>query len=231
MILIVKINIYEYDVTDLLRFLPFLEKETQRQIARLQKYDDKKRTLIGNYMAKYLIAKHTQQDIKDIHFITTKYGKKIVGNYSVSFNISHSGKWVMLALSTNEAIGIDIEKVSMINIGENAHFFNEIEQRYLKELPTNEAQYAFYRMWTAKESFFKCIGNGLSQPLNTCIVPLMPSSEPQFIKDLSLYNHHLQVYSFQIDSEYFCSVCTSEFIVPIHFMTLSKTDFKIQNLT
>ncbi|HDR6245758.1 TPA: 4'-phosphopantetheinyl transferase superfamily protein [Bacillus cereus] len=222
MILIVKININDYNLSNLIQFLPFLEQETQLQISRFQAPTDKKRTLLGNYAAKYFIARYTQQHIKDIHFTTNVYGKKIVQKHAISFNISHSGKWVMLALSTNESIGIDVEKIGIINTEETSCFFHEIEQRYLKKLTKKEAQYAFYRIWTAKESFLKCIGSGLSQPLNTFIVPLQLSSRPQIITDTRIYNSTLQVYSFQIDSEYFCSICTNDFKSPINIMTLPK---------
>ncbi|MEH7218024.1 4'-phosphopantetheinyl transferase family protein [Bacillus toyonensis] len=226
MILIVRIDINDHDLCHLIQLLPFLEQETQLQVSRLQALDDKKRTLLGNYIAKDFIARCTQQHIENIHFTTNIYGKKIVQKHSISFNISHSGKWVMIALSTNESIGIDVEKIDIINIEEVTRFFNAIEQRYLKELTGKEAQHAFYRIWTAKESFLKCIGKGLSQSLDTFIVPLQPSSQPQVIEDRSISNIKLQVYSFQIDSEHFCSVCTKNFPSSIDMITLSK-DFSV----
>ncbi|MDM5187175.1 4'-phosphopantetheinyl transferase superfamily protein [Bacillus sp. DX4.1] len=226
MILIVKMDINNYDLATLMRLLPLLEQETQLQVSRFQMPEDKKRTLLGNYVAKCLIARYTQQNIEHVHFTTNAYGKKTVQKSPISFNLSHAGKWVVIALSTNESIGVDVEKMEPIDIWEVATFFSIAEQRYLKGLVGEEAEHAFYRIWTAKESFLKCIGRGLSQPLDTFIVPLHSSAQPQSIESATVYSNTIQVYSFQIDSEHWCSISTNDFKFPVDIMTLSK-DFSV----
>lgn len=221
MILIVKMDINNYDLGTVMRWLPSLEHETQLQVSRFQVSEDKKRAILGNYVAKCLIAQYTHQNIEDINFITNEYGKKIVQKSPISFNISHAGKWVVIALSTNDSIGVDVEKMEPIDIWEVATFFNKTEQRYLKGLVGKEAQHAFYRIWTAKESFLKCIGRGLSQPLDTFIVPLQSSAQSQLVESAAEYNN-IQVYSFQIDSEHWCSVSTNDFKFPVDIITLSQ---------
>ena len=67
------------------------------------------------------------------------------------FNISHSGKYVLMVVSTAE-IGVDIEEIKSKDMSSLVRIFNEAEAKMIKEHSD------FYYLWCAKESLIKCMG-------------------------------------------------------------------------
>lgn len=76
------------------------------------------------------------------------------------FNISHSGEWVCLAVSSRE-VGVDIEKHDEKRTRLAKRFFSEKEQQVCRSVKD------FFDIWTQKEAFIKAIGVGLSYGINT----------------------------------------------------------------
>lgn len=77
----------------------------------------------------------------------------------VHFSISHSGEFVMCALS-DEEIGCDIQQTSTSRISVAKRFFTDQEQ--IQVSSANDPQDEFTRLWTLKESYVKMIGMGIS---------------------------------------------------------------------
>ncbi len=67
------------------------------------------------------------------------------------FNISHSGKYVLMVVSTTE-IGVDVEEIKNKDMSSLVRIFNEAEAKMIKEHSD------FYYLWCAKESLIKCMG-------------------------------------------------------------------------
>ena len=78
----------------------------------------------------------------------------------VHFNISHSGDWVICAVS-GKAVGCDIEKVDREPEGVAQHFFHPKETEYLQKFQGEERNEMFFRLWTWKESYMKMTGEGV----------------------------------------------------------------------
>ncbi len=80
------------------------------------------------------------------------------------FNLSHSGDYVVLALSNTEC-GIDLQKMEegrdLVSLAER--FFTPAEAEMVRQ----EGDRAFYRLWTRKESYGKCTGEGIAPVLKT----------------------------------------------------------------
>jgi 4'-phosphopantetheinyl transferase len=80
------------------------------------------------------------------------------------FNLSDSGDWAVLGITTDGEIGVDIEALRPIpeirSIAER--FFSPTEETWLRALPLHEQPWAFHRMWTCKEAYLKAVGSGLS---------------------------------------------------------------------
>ena len=81
------------------------------------------------------------------------------------FNVSHSGKYIVMAVSSKE-IGVDIEENIEKNLTPLIHIFNEAEAKLLKEHTD------FYYLWCAKESLIKCIGSSISKVKEIPSLPL-----------------------------------------------------------
>ncbi|NBC81768.1 MAG: 4'-phosphopantetheinyl transferase superfamily protein [Bacteroidetes bacterium] len=69
------------------------------------------------------------------------------------FNIAHSGKYAICAISTNGEIGIDIEQIREIDI---SGFNNVLSDKQLKQVQNStNPLHTFYRLWTLKEAVIK----------------------------------------------------------------------------
>ncbi len=78
------------------------------------------------------------------------------------FSLSHSGEYVLLALSETE-VGADLQETRSQDYRKMAErFFSPGEAGLLqREAPENRAA-VFFRLWTRKEAFGKCQGSGLN---------------------------------------------------------------------
>ena len=93
-----------------------------------------------------------------------EYGKPSFKNSKYFFNTSHSGKYALCVISDVE-VGCDIEEIKEYKKRVANRFFTEKENNYL-ELSIDKDD-LFYRFWTLKESYIKCIGKGFGLSLNS----------------------------------------------------------------
>lgn len=82
----------------------------------------------------------------------------------LDFNISHSGAFALIALSTSRRVGVDIEaqreRFDWRAVAKSVFAPREIA--YLESLPEGARSDAFYDAWTAKEALVKALGTGIS---------------------------------------------------------------------
>ena len=102
---------------------------------------DQIRSLISSYL-KNLLSRE--------ELLKTSNGKPYFNN-GPYFNISHSGRYILMAVATSE-IGVDIEEIKNKDMSAIVRIFNEAEARMIKEHSD------FYYLWCAKESLIKCMG-------------------------------------------------------------------------
>lgn len=84
----------------------------------------------------------------------TPNGKPYLADHSELFlNLSHSGDYVVLALSNHE-VGVDIQKWRPVS--------DSLMKRILHiQEPYDIGEEGLFSIWTAKEAFVKCTGEGL----------------------------------------------------------------------
>ena len=117
------------------------------------------------------------------------YGSKISDNDKESFytNLSHSGDYVVLAVG-DSPVGIDVEYKNDKDFKVTKRMFTETEQSYiLNGADIESSQQRFRDIWTINEAFLKCLGIGISVPLNTFEPQFDQSSNMQYesgVKDL-----------------------------------------------
>lgn len=119
---------------------------------RLKLTDDKKRCVAGGLFIKKFLS-GAKISVND-------FGKPTADN-DLHFNISHSGDYVLFALSDRE-IGCDIEKARDINPEKLGKIvFCDNEMTAIKN--SADKLQCFFDLWTRKESLLKCIGKGFHQ--------------------------------------------------------------------
>ena len=130
---------------------------------------DKKLSLGAGALLECVLASH---GVTDLTF-TTEHNKKprLVNEYGIKFNISHSGTKVICAVSDND-IGCDVEQITDINMEiAKRFFFAEEYEALMKCTDRAERNDLFFRYWTLKESFMKAVGLGFMLALDDlCIL-------------------------------------------------------------
>ena len=79
----------------------------------------------------------------------------------VFFNLSHSGDYVVCAVSEKE-VGVDIQKMRAEGIEKLADRFFSVEERRILQ----GRQDLFYRLWTRKEAYGKLTGEGITAAID-----------------------------------------------------------------
>lgn len=101
-----------------------------------------------------------------------EYAKKQHLNLDKTYsNLSHSGEYVVCAIST-EPVGCDLEEIKDAPLKVAERRFCEGEIEYLSNLNEDLRNAEFYRIWTIKESYMKMTGEGLGMGLGSFEVSL-----------------------------------------------------------
>ncbi len=136
----------------------------------------------------------------ELHFIRNENGKPYIKNApNFHYNISHSGRWALCAISAKE-IGADIEQMKPINMEVLRRIATDREIEAVEQKTGQERDKAFYTLWTAKESYLKYLGLGIFDLLRATIPPKYALHVPIFT-----YSDH-----FSLDSDYVYSICSEE---------------------
>ena len=145
------------------RYLKNLPFELQNRILKYRHWEDAQRTVLGKALLidglYYLGFKN--YFLKDVRL--SEFNKPYFDN-SIDFNISHSGEFVVCAISLAGSIGIDIEEIKPIVFTELQMFFSDNECNKIEQ--SHNSTISFYKYWTQKEAFLKAIGMGLHVPIN-----------------------------------------------------------------
>ncbi|MGM7636979.1 4'-phosphopantetheinyl transferase family protein [Bacillus sp. Hm123] len=116
---------------------------------------------------RYILFKET--GLKGIRFQYGSYGKpylRLPGYTEVHFNISHSGHYLVGAVSIGYFIGIDIEWIKPIDFDCIDFFMSEKEIIQFNRIRLKEEKLDyFYTIWTLKEAYSKMLGMGLNMKL------------------------------------------------------------------
>lgn len=90
----------------------------------------------------------------------------------VHFNLSRSGDWCLIGVSTAGPIGVDIERVLAFDELEQvvANRFAAVEAAAILRFSGERRLRAFYNCWTRKEAYLKGTGVGLTGSLDRVVV-------------------------------------------------------------
>jgi 4'-phosphopantetheinyl transferase len=159
---------------------------SEDEIARAERFyfeKDRHRFIVSHGLLRILLASYLNTPFigaSQLRFSNNDYGKPSLDldrqDWTLNFNLSHSGELVLFAFTSTRQIGVDIEYMRPIldyqSLAE--HYFSPLENRMLQALPASARLEAFYQCWTRKEAYIKARGKGLSIPLDLFDVSLRP---------------------------------------------------------
>jgi len=140
----------------------FLSSEEKMVAGRFRLEGDRNRFVIGRQALRIIVSRYLSVKLMDISVVAEPGTKPQIScpATGIYFNISHSGEWVIIALSLDET-GVDVEKINpefdFFNLLED--HFKEAEQFFIND--SADPVSAFYLLWTRKEALMKAWGTGL----------------------------------------------------------------------
>jgi 4'-phosphopantetheinyl transferase len=144
--------------------LALLPEEKRERLGRTIRRDDRNRLAWGGILLGHLVALRTGQPFPAVAFGRSETGKPFLREPAgVHFNLAHSGRLIVAALSASP-VGVDVEEIGPVDspAATAGTFMSEKELRLFMRGSGEERLAFFYRVWTAKESFIKCTGEGFS---------------------------------------------------------------------
>ena len=170
------LEVSEFRLGELQKMLSADERE---RAARFRFQRDRNRFVVGRGCLRQILGRYSGTKPDRVRFKYGANGKpSLAGTLPdlIRFNLSHSDRLMLLAVSKGREIGIDVEKmdqqIEFDSIAER--FFSSREQATLQSLPEEQKCRAFFACWTRKEAFIKALGDGLSVPLDSFDVSLAP---------------------------------------------------------
>jgi 4'-phosphopantetheinyl transferase len=134
-------------------------KYAKENILRKFTYKEKCTCIINDFLLRELFYKNYGFRYGKNEIVINDFGKPFFReNCGYHFNFSHSDEYAVIALG-EIFVGVDIEKIEAFNIKTKSLFV--ADQDYLSECKT---KMSLCLLWTAKESYCKAVGYGLSVP-------------------------------------------------------------------
>jgi len=143
------------------------DAQRQQKCDACRQREDRLRAVAGDHLARLGLAKLCDVAPASIRFARTEAGKPYALGLDAHFNISHSGNFVVCAVS-DRPVGIDVEQIRAVRSKLTGKVCTPEELQYIREAPgwgeilTGEAMLRFFRVWTSKEAYFKWTGTGIT---------------------------------------------------------------------
>lgn len=205
----------------------FISERKRNKIKKFHKKEDKLRGIFSELLIRKMIIKELKIKNKDIIFEVDKYGKPFLKDREdIYINTSHSGEYVIGAVD-NKPIGVDVEMIKKMEVnGIIEKLFTPREQDYIldngKLITSSECIERFYEIWTLKESFVKCIGRGLSIPLNHFSIYFNEEREIEINTKVS--ENRFLFKEINLNKEYKISICSEGNIITNEYDYIFQDD-------
>jgi len=134
----------------------------QEKISRYIRWQDQHAGLFGKILLSEGLNLYSGSSLSLDDLLYNQFGRPFI-NSNIDFNISHSGEYVVCAVTDKGRVGIDIEKIREIDLSDFRRYMTDDEWQKIKE--AEQPNEKFYEYWTMKESVMKAEGKGLSIPL------------------------------------------------------------------
>lgn len=206
------IKIFSYNIEKTMQQENFDELRKNLTVKRIKKIDqykfniDSHRALISEVLMRNLAGEFLNLPGREVIIDRDKFGKPFLVDYNhLYINSSHSNNWVIGALS-DTPIGIDIEEIRPINLDIVLDFFTPNELLNFFKVDSELRTEYFYKIWTAKEAYTKCIGTGFSTDLRSFSI----NHNKVILKTSDCYKNLLSPYSITygtLDDYHIMAVC------------------------
>lgn len=172
------------------------------EIARARRFvfeRDRHRFVAAHAVLRQLLGPLSGPADDGLRFVTGRFGKPALASNGPHFNLSHSQGIGLIALSTRDELGVDVEVVRPMPdaLALAAAYFSPAEQAALAACPDAQRDRAFFICWTRKEACLKAVGIGLHLALNGFEVGIEPVAQTVVMTTPDGVEH-LHLHSFEV---------------------------------
>lgn len=177
------VYIHQFEFNNFLNQLEiFRNLLTEEEKTRIDKFyfeKDQNNFTLSRGITRVILAKYLDINPKQISLSQNKFGKLYLENEKLKFNLSHTKDFLLIGVSFDAEIGIDIEKIREFKVYQEIvrRFFSENEIKAFFLQTEDKYQESFFTIWTRKEAFIKAVGRGLNIPLNDFDVSVTEKAE------------------------------------------------------
>jgi len=140
-----------------------LGKDEQRRADRVLSPVSRRRWVSSRLALRSLLAGHLGLEPAEVVLSAGPTGKPVLADGALRFNLSHSGRWALIAVSDRE-VGVDVERIDVgrdvLRLAGRA-LGPEIAAQ-VAAAPRRDRADLFHRAWARTEAQAKCFGAGLS---------------------------------------------------------------------
>ncbi|HXN46504.1 MAG TPA: 4'-phosphopantetheinyl transferase superfamily protein [Bryobacteraceae bacterium] len=134
-----------------------LDAAERARAARFRFPDIQRRWIAGRAVLRQLLERYTGIPAAEMCFARGEFGKPYLAGSRVYFNMSDSRDVALYAVTLDAEIGVDVERIRDIQgVTIARRFLPEAEAAAVDDDPA-----CFFRIWTRREAYLKCIGVGL----------------------------------------------------------------------
>lgn len=150
--------------------LLLLSEQERAQALRFHRHADQLRSIVTRAILRRILGEKVMCSPGKLRFSVHPHGKPyLLGDTSLEFNVSHAGRFALIALSVQGQIGVDIEDCNrQVDFESLSQYVFTSTEKQLR-LSTNED---FIRRWVAKEAVMKALGVGITEHLrDVSVIP------------------------------------------------------------
>jgi 4'-phosphopantetheinyl transferase len=155
----------ECDATHILELTALLSAEEHSRIARIYSAAAKRRALVSRGLLRSVLAQYLDCPPGAVPLVRQPSGKPSLAAHGkdLSFNLSHSGEGLIIAIASRTEVGVDIEKPRAVHepcaIAQRM-FPRPYADRVCRGSAADRSE-RFLRMWTVFEAQLKLDGRGV----------------------------------------------------------------------
>ena len=142
-----------------------LSPDEQQRLAAYRSRESAERYVVTRALVRVVLAERLGVAPATLAFGRTGRGKPVLTE-SLQFNVSHSGDLILLAVSADRAVGVDVERrrevervQALVDRWLSAAEREQVQRIAASGLTVSEA---FLRVWSLKEARLKALGVGIA---------------------------------------------------------------------
>jgi len=152
---------------DVERLASSLSSDERARAARFVFERDRTSFQVAHGALRDLLGRYLAVEPGRLEFLAGPHGRPELAAPAadgLSFNLSHSGGVVLVAVTRGRRIGVDVERVRPLRdlLALSRRFFQPAEDEALRLAAPEALPSKFFELWTAKEAIIKATGEGLS---------------------------------------------------------------------